>query len=113
MNKVNHGHIRMPESFVNQSITRNCVVTFSGPANGMIIFHHQRLSNATSGPCLKDGIISDKIYEGSCSEQRVYFSKLTTIEFKAAKPIQDDFILHFSGMKKLALDTVQGSKIQQ
>ena len=104
MNKVNHGHIRMPESHVNQSITRSCNVTFTGSANGIIIFHHQRLSNATRSLCLKDGVINDDIYEGPCSDQRVHFSKVTTIALAVAKPIQDNFILHFTGIEKLAHD---------
>ena len=73
MNKVNHGHIRMHENYVNQSITRDCSVTFSGSTNGVIVFHHQRLSNSTSGLCLRDTVINDTIYEGPCSDQRVFF----------------------------------------
>ena len=108
MNEVSHGHIRMPESHVNQSITRFCNVTFSGSANGIIVFHHQRLSNATRGLCLKDGVINDDIYEGSCSDQRVHFSKVTTITLSVRKPIQDNFILHFTGIEKLTCNTGQG-----
>ena len=108
MNKVNHGHIRMPESHVNQSITRSCSVTFSGSANGIIIFHHQRLSNATRGQCLKDGVINEDIYEGPCSDQRVHFSSVTTITLSVRKPIQDNFILHFTGIESLTHDTGHG-----
>ena len=113
MNKVNHGHIRMPESHVNQSITRFCNVTFSGSANGIIVFHHQRLSNATRGLCLKDGVINDDIYEGSCSDQRVHFSKVTTITLSVRKPIQDNFILHFTGIEKLAHDNKSALRSNQ
>ena len=101
MNKVNHGHVHMPESYVGQNMTRPCVVTFYGSDNGVIIFTHQRLSNATSGQCLQDRIINDTIYQGPCSEQRVYFSKVTTIVLAVENPIQNDFILHFTGNQSL------------
>ena len=100
MNKVNHGYILMPKSYVNQSITRYCEVTFSGSANGIIIFHHQRLSNSTSALCLKDRRINDTMYEGPCSEQSVYFSKVTKVALAVRKLIQDDFILHFTGVEQ-------------
>ena len=112
MNKVNRGHIRMPESHVNRSVTRVCNVTFSGSGNGIIIFHHQRLSNATSGLCLRDTVINDTISEGPCSDQRVYFSRVKKIALAIGTPIQDDFILHFTGMQKMAHDLVQVSKVQ-
>ena len=112
MNKVNHGHIRMPENYVNQSITsRDCSVTFSGSTNGVIVFHHQRLSNSTSGLCLRDTVINDTIYEGPCSDQRVFFSRVKKIALAIGRPIKDDFILHFTGMQKMAHDSVQGSKV--
>ena len=100
MNKVNHGHIRMPEDYAYQSITRECWVTFSGSADGIIVFHHQRLSNATSGLCLRATVINDTIYEGQCSDQRVYFSRVKKIALVIGIPIQDSFILHFTGMEK-------------
>ena len=112
MNKVNRGHIRMPESHINRGITRVCNVTFSGSGNGIIIFHHQRLSNATSGLCLRDTVINDTISEGPCSDQRVYFSRVKKIALAIGTPIQDDFILHFTGMQKMAHDLVQVSKVQ-
>ena len=111
MNKVNHGHIRMPENYVNQSITRDCSVTFSGSTNGVIVFHHQRLSNSTSGLCLRDTVINDTISEGPCSDQRVFFSRVKKIALAIGRPIKDDFILHFTGMQKMAHDSVQGSKV--
>ena len=113
MNKVNHGHIRMPEDYAYQSITRECWVTFSGSADGIIVFHHQRLSNATSGLCLRATVINDTIYEGQCSDQRVYFSRVKKIALIIGKPIQDSFILHFTGMEKWLSSGFKSSNIKR
>lgn len=96
LNKANHGYIRMPGSDVNQSIDSVCQVKFSsGSQNGIILFH------ASSGPCMKDGIINNTSSdERPCSEQGVFLSGVTRIALVVGKPTQAGFIIHFTGMEQ-------------
>ena len=110
MDRVRHGAIHMPESYGNTTKPKQCVVTLSGPRNGIIIFKHQRL-NSGSGPCMRENVISNIVHEGPCSEQRVHFSRTTKITLIIGKQIQPGFVIYFTGIHvvkvwlELALNT--------
>ena len=99
MDRVRQGAIHMPESYGNTTKPKRCVVTLSGPRNGIIIFKHQRL-NSASGPCIRENIISNTIHEGPCLEQRVYFNRSTKITLIMGKQIQPGFVIYFTGIVK-------------